>query len=213
MRVAGVVLVLLVVLGVASAAAQAPPAFRSSVSAVTWDDLRWSYRAGCPVAPAQLRTVRVSHWGFDGEVHEGALVVHRRAAPALVKVFRQLHAARFPIRRLEPVSRYRGSDRAAMAADNTSAFNCRRVNSAATGAWSMHAYGLAIDVNPVENPYVWSGGVSPPAGRAHLDRTRYRPGYAVEGGVLVRAFASVGWQWGGRWGSAKDYQHFSENGR
>jgi hypothetical protein len=211
MRVAGVVLVVALVLGVGAAAAQQPPPFRSSVSPVRWDELRWSYRAGCPVPPAQLRTVRVSHWGFDGKVREGALVVNRSVAPALVQVFRRLYAARFPIRELSPVSKYRGDDDRSMAADNTSGFNCRRVSPG--GPWSMHAYGLALDVNPVENPYVVRGRVSPPAGRAHLDRSRYRPGYAVDGGVLVRAFASAGWKWGGRWTSSKDYQHFSTNGR
>jgi hypothetical protein len=77
----------------------------------------------------------------------------------------------------------------------------------------MHAYGLAIDVNPVENPYVTGGRASPPAGADYLDRDRERPGLAVEGGVLVRAFAAVGWSWGGRWGATPDYQHFSTTGR
>ena len=77
----------------------------------------------------------------------------------------------------------------------------------------MHAYGLAIDVNPVENPYVLGGRVQPPSGRAYLDRARRRPGMAYDGGVLVRAFASRGWKWGGRWRNSRDYQHFSTNGR
>jgi hypothetical protein len=98
-----------------------------------------------------------------------------------------------------------------MAADNTSAFNCRRVSG--SSSWSMHAYGLAIDVNPVENPYVRGGRVQPPAGRAYLNRSRGRPGMAVEGGVLVEAFTARGWKWGGRWTGSRDYQHFSTNGR
>jgi hypothetical protein len=76
----------------------------------------------------------------------------------------------------------------------------------------MHAYGLAIDVNPVENPYLLAGRVHPRAGRAYLDRSRYRPGMAVPGGLLVRTFASAGWQWGGRWTGSPDYQHFSATG-
>ena len=94
-----------------------------------------------------------------------------------------------------------------MAADNTSGFNCRVVGG--TSRWSQHAYGQAIDVNPVENPYVQGSHVSPPAGRAYVDRSRFRRGMAVEGGVLVRAFASVGWGWGAGFG---DYQHFSTTG-
>jgi hypothetical protein len=197
----------------AVSAAAAPAPFEATVSPVRWSELRFSYRAGCPVGPEQLRTVRLSYWGFDGRAHEGSLVVNRRVAGDVVAVFRAVYAARFPIRRIEPVSAYRGDDDASMAADNTSAFNCRRVSGSTTGAWSMHAYGLAIDVNPVENPYVLGGRVSPPAGRAYVDRVRRRPGMAVAGGVLVRAFDAVGWGWGGRWAGSRDYQHFSTNGR
>ena len=188
------------------------PRFASSVSAVRWSDLRFTYRAGCPVPPAELRLVRVSHWGFDGEPHTGSLVVNRRVTGDVIGVFRRLYAARFPIRRMVPVSAFRGDDDASMAADNTSAFNCRAAVGSPTGRWSMHAFGLAIDVNPVENPYVLGGRARPPAGRRYVDRSRVRPGMAVAGGVLVRAFESVGWVWGGRWRSP-DYQHFSTTGR
>jgi len=190
------------------AAAGTSPRFTGEVRTVRWDDLRHSYRAGCPVEPAQLRTLRVSYWDFGGRPQTGTIVVARAHAAALVGVFRRLWEARFPIRRLRPVSAYRGDDDASMAADNTSAFNCRFVSG--TSRWSMHALGEAIDVNPVENPYVRGGTVSPPAGRAFLDRGSYRKGMAVEGGVLVRAFTAAGWKWGGPWG---DYQHFSTNGR
>ena len=186
----------------------ASPRFTSSIAPVRWVDLRYSYRAGCPVSPAELRTVRISYWDFDGRSSEGSIMVARRLAPDIVAVFRKLWAARFPIRRLQPVAAFRGSDDASMEADNTSGFNCRLVGG--TSRWSLHAYGEAIDVNPVENPYVQGSRVSPPAGRAFVDRSRYRKGMAVRGGVLVRAFASVGWKWGAGFG---DYQHFSTTGR
>ena len=186
----------------------AAPVFSGAVEPVRWADLRHSYRAGCPVGPSELRTVSVSHWGFDGKPHVGRIVVAKRVAPSVVSVFRTLWQARFPIRRLQPVSAYRGSDDASMAADNTSAFNCRFVGG--TSRWSMHAYGEAVDVNPLENPYVRGSTVSPPAGRRYLDRSRARPGRAVRGGVLVRAFAAAGWKWGASFG---DYQHFSTSGR
>ena len=160
------------------------------------------------MGPERLQTVHVTTWGFDGRPSEGSIVVSRDVAPAVVTVFRKLWDARFPIRRLRPVSAYRGSDDASMAADNTSGFNCRFVGG--TSRWSLHAYGEAIDVNPVENPYVQGSRVSPAAGRAFLDRYPYRPGMAVVNGVLVRAFASVGWKWGAPFG---DYQHFSTTGR
>jgi hypothetical protein len=196
------------VLLAAAALALAAPEFEAEIAPVRWDELRHSYRAGCPVGPTQLRTVHVSYWGFDGRPHTGAIVVARRLAPDVVAVFRRLWAARFPVRRLRPVSAYGGSDDASMAADNTSGFNCRFVGG--TSRWSLHAYGEAIDVNPVENPYVRGATVSPAAGRAYLDRSRYRKGMAVGGGVLVRAFAAVGWKWGASFG---DYQHFSTTGR
>ncbi len=186
----------------------AAPAFTSKVELVRWDDLRFSYRAGCPVGPSQLRTVSVSHWGFDGKRRVGRIVVAKRLAPGLVTVFRTLWDARFPIRRLRPVSAYGGDDDRSMAADNTSGFNCRFVGG--TSRWSMHAYGEAIDVNPVENPYVRGSTVSPPSGRAYVDRTMVRKGMAVRSGILVRAFAAAGWKWGASFG---DYQHFSTTGR
>ena len=157
--------------------------------------------------------MRLSYWGFDGRPHAGRLVVNRRVTGDVVAVFRRLYAARFPIRRMVPVSVYHGSDDASMAADNTSAFNCRRAVGSRTGRWSAHAYGEAIDVNPVENPYVLNGRALPPAGKAYLNRTRSRAGMAVAGGVLVKAFESVGWKWGGRWTASPDYQHFSTTGR
>ena len=182
--------------------------FSGRVENVRWAELRHSYRDGCPVPPAQLRSVHVSYWDFAGARREGSVVVARGQAEAILGVFRKLWDARFPIRRLTPISAYRGSDDSSMAADNTSAFNCRFVGG--TSRWSMHAYGEAIDVNPVENPYVRGSTVSPPAGRTYLDRRRYRKGMAVGNGVLVRAFAAAGWKWGASFG---DYQHFSTTGR
>jgi D-alanyl-D-alanine carboxypeptidase len=191
--------------------AQAPP-FEHSVSRVTKNDLRYSWRAGCPVAPAQLRRIRLTYWGFDRRAHTGTLVVHEGSVRSMVKVFSRLYAARFPIRRMRSIDVYGGNDGRSMAADNTSAFNCRYALAPGPRRWSAHAYGQAIDVNPVENPYVQGSHVSPRAGRAYLNRGNVRPGMAVRGGLLVRAFDSVGWSWGGRWTGTPDYQHFSATG-
>jgi hypothetical protein len=188
------------------------PPFHTSVAPVTAAQLGASWRPGCPVGPEQLRVVRVSFVGFDGRAHTGVLVVNRSVTNDVQVAFRRLYAARFPIRRMEPVSAFGGSDDRSMAADNTSAFNCRYAVAPGPKRWSVHAYGEAIDVNTVENPYLEGGRVLPPAGRAFTDRGRHRRGMAVAGGALVRAFASVGWLWGGRWTASPDWQHFSKTG-
>jgi len=191
---------------------QALPPFHATTGTVTAAELGPSWHAGCPVGPSQLRLLRVSFVGFDGRAQTGAIVVHRDVAGDVVTVFRRLYDERFPIRRMEPVSKYGASDRRSMAADNTSAFNCRLASAPGPKRWSAHAFGKAIDINTIENPYVQGSYVSPAAGRTYLDRSRYRRGMAVAGGVLVRAFASVGWLWGGRWSGTPDYQHFSSTG-
>jgi hypothetical protein len=190
-----------------------PPPFVARVERVTAADLRWSWRPGCPVGPAALRRIRLRYRGFDGRARLGTLVVNAHVVDDAVAVFRALYAARFPIRRMRPVDAFHGDDARSMAADNTSGFNCRTAVAPGPRSWSMHAYGDAIDVNTFENPYVEGGRVRPAAARAYADRTRVRPGMAVPGGVLVRAFARVGWGWGGRWSGSPDYQHFSTNGR
>jgi len=170
-----------------------------------------SWRPGCPVSLDQLRYLRVGYVGFDGRTHRGELVVNADAVAAMRTAFASLYAQRFPIRRMRLVDRYGASDYASIEADNTSAFNCRR----ATGAtrWSQHAYGRAIDVNTIENPYVYANGTTTHArSRPYLDRSDHRKGMAYKGGALVRAFAKAGWGWGGNWPGPTDYQHFSANG-
>jgi hypothetical protein len=187
------------------------PAFSGTALRVTAADLPSSWRPGCPVAPADLRKLELSYWGFDSQAHMGALVVHADVADAVTGVFRRLYDRRFPIRRMEPIDAYGGSDDASIAADNTSAFNCRNAVSSGAPQWSAHAYGRAIDVNPVENPYILEGNVLPPNGAPYVDRSNVRPGMAVRGGELVSAFAAAGWGWGGVWANP-DYQHFSSTG-
>jgi hypothetical protein len=181
------------------------PALARAMTGVSW-------RPGCPVALSDLRVVTATHHGFDGRDHTGRLIVHRDVAPQVLGVLRRLYADGFPIRRMVPVDAYGGDDTRSVAADNTSAFNCRFVEG--TTRYSEHAYGRAIDVNPIENPYVTSAGTTEHrASRPYLRRTPFRPGMAAEGHALVRAFDAIGWGWGGRWSGARDYQHFSASGR
>ena len=185
--------------------------FRSRITPVTAARLGSSHRAGCPTPVADLRLLQVTYLGLDGRPHLGEVVVHRTHARAVVQVFRKLYDARFPLERVETVDRYGGDDDRSMAANNTSAYNCRRTTSGTS--WSEHAYGTALDVNPVQNPYVRGTAVEPEAGRAYLDRSRVRPGMVTTGDVVVRAFAAAGWEWGGDFRTLKDYQHFSASGR
>ncbi len=221
MKVAALALVLLLVPAAAGvgatrdAAATSAPPFRGTVARIDASLAKRmtgvSWRPGCPVALRDLRLLTMSHRGFDGRVHTGRLVVHRDVARAVLSAFRSLYVAGVPIRRMVPVDAYGGSDFRSIEADNTSAFNCRYVDG--TTRWSEHAYGRALDLNPIENPYVSGGRTSHPASVPYLDRTRRRPGMAVEGGALVRAVDRIGWSWGGRWSGIKDYQHFSASGR
>ena len=188
--------------------------FLSSVHTVgpgTEWPLTSSWRPGCPVGPENLRLVELTHWGYDGQVHAGRIVVHAWVVPAVIQAFSDLYAARFQIQRMTPIDEFGGDDHASMAANNTSAFNCRTV--AGTSSLSEHASGLAIDLNPIQNPYVVKGSVDPPAGRGWLDRRFETPGLVRAGDVVVRSFAAAGFRWGGSWTGAKDYQHFSTSGR
>jgi hypothetical protein len=182
------------------------------IDAATRARMKYSWRRGCPVPLKNLRLITMSYVGFDRETHLGEMVVHKSVAVDVVKVFRRLFRAKYPIRRMRLVDAYKGSDDRSMAADNTSAFNCRKVTGGS--AWSQHSYGWAIDINPVENPYVSrSGKVLPPAGRKYADRRSKARGVIHRGDVVWRAFRSIGWGWGGSWRSIKDYQHFSLTGR
>ncbi len=198
------------------AAAMRAPAYEATIHRlpVAIKDLMTgsSWRPGCPVPLQDLRLIRLRYWGFDDRAHRGRLVAHRSWAHGIANAFGDLYEARFPIRRMRLVDRYGADDMRSMRADNTSAFNCR-YRSGVCCVWSQHAYGRAVDINPVENPYVGPWGVSPPNGADYVDRTPLQRGMIGPRGAVVRAFAGIGWEWGGTWSSSKDYQHFSASGR
>ncbi|MGH3347395.1 MAG: M15 family metallopeptidase [Nocardioides sp.] len=207
----------LVAAALPAAAADVPttstdPAFHATVTTVPEDyrDLMIgvSWKPGCPVPIDDLRIIEMNHWGFDGTVHDGGqLMVHREVVDDVVAAFGEMYAAGFPVRRMELIEVYGGSDDASMAADNTSAFNCRPITGS-PGRFSIHSYGKAIDINTVENPYVNGDTVLPPAGAEYLDRDDVRPGMIVKNDPVVKAFKNRGFDWGGDWHSLKDYQHF-----
>jgi hypothetical protein len=166
-----------------------------------------SWHLGCPVPISDLRRVHLTYWGFDSVRHRGELIVHKDVTHRVVDVFRTLYNRRFPIRMMLPVDHFGADDNASMAADNTSAFNCRPITGATSG-FSVHSYGKAIDVDTVENPYVKGAIVQPPAGKAFTNRGNIRPGMIRDGDTVWRAFTTHGFTWGGDWTSLKDYQHF-----
>jgi len=175
------------------------------------------WRAGCPVALSGLRELSVRYHGFDGRTHTGTLVVSASAAGPLSRVFARLYALHLPIHHMSVGAAYgpvRGRPRDG---DVTESFSCRQavpspcLGGTGTGSWSMHAFGLAVDVNPVENPYVGCGQSRDPSARPFFDRSRHRRGMVTARDI--GAFASIGWGWGGSWaGDTKDYMHFSANG-
>jgi hypothetical protein len=197
--------------GVAAADAQ-PAEFQATIRTVDEETrarmIGVSWQPGCPVPIDDLRIIEMNFVGFDGAVHTGGqLMVHRLVASDVVEAFRVLFENGFPIRRMELIESYGGSDDASMAADNTSAFNCRPITGT-TDRFSIHSYGQAIDINTVENPYVRGTTVLPPAGVDYLDRTDVRPGMITKNDVVEKAFREQKFFWGGDFNSLKDYQHF-----
>lgn len=182
----------------------------SGQSAVTAQDLWASYRSGCPVGPEGLSKLQVWYWGFDGQLHQGNVVLARAVVAPVEATFHAAFNARFPFRDVSPVDKYYGDDVMSMSADNTSAFNCRTV----TGnprQLSQHSYGNAIDYDTFENPYVTSAQVFPAGSETYLNRGWVRPGMIRSGDAIAGTMAAYGWPWGARWANP-DYQHFSSNG-
>lgn len=169
----------------------------------------WSPR--CPVDLEELRYLTVSFRGFDDNPHTGELVVARSEAKDVVSVFRALFDADFPIEEMRLPTTADVTAPPTGDGNNTAGLVCRPQVGATT--WSAHAYGLAIDLNPFQNPYQKGDVVLPELASSYLDRRWRRPGMIHPGSVAVEAFARIGWSWGGNWTTLKDYQHFSASGR
>ena len=187
-----------------TSSAPAPPA----AYPVSVEELGATWKPGCPVGPQLLRRVEVNYVGSDGQTHRGDLVVHQDVVADVIAIFEQLHRLRYPIAKMQTVDHYPGAeDELSMEDNNTSAFNCRLLPSGRD--WALHAYGQAIDVNPLLNPFIDSSGtIEPRTAGPYLDRNRTDPGMLHAGDPVVRAFTDRGWRWGGDWRTPKDYQHF-----
>jgi hypothetical protein len=175
------------------------------------------WHQGCPVSLSDLRLLSVTYSGFDNRSHTGQLVVNKTAAAPLAQVFRQIYALHFPIHHMRFADVYGPPGGRPKDADPSGSFECRQAvpspcsGGTGTGSWSNHAYGKAVDINPVENPYVGCGQSRDPKAQSYRDRSRHRRGMVTP--RVIKAFRSVGWGWGGSWtGNTKDYMHFSFNG-
>jgi hypothetical protein len=186
------------------------------------------WHQGCPVGLSDLRVLTVAHRGWDGRTHTGQLIVNARAVGPLSRSFRSLYRLHFPIRHMRIADFYGPRRGRPKDGDVTASFECRQAvpspctgaseavtrplaEAGGTGSWSMHAYGLAVDVNPGENPYVGCGQSRDPALRRYRDRSRHLKGMVTP--RAVAGFRVAGWGWGGAWsGNTQDYMHFSSTG-
>lgn len=172
-----------------------------------------SWRKGCPVSLKDLRYLRVKHIDFRDKEMMGEIVVHKEIAAEVTKIFENLYEMAYPVKKMKLVSDYMGDDWQSIEADNTSAFNCR--NATGSKQWSKHSYGKAIDINPIENPYISrKGHISHKASLDYRQRTHKNLNSADKAVLLkndqaVQLFKKYGWEWGGDWPGVKDYQHFA----
>jgi len=171
------------------------------------DGVSWKKEA--PVGLEDLSHVKILYWGFDEEEHMGELIVHNKVSEEIVQIFKELYEAKFPIEKIKLIDEYNASDDLSMEDNNTSAF-CFREVAGKKGTLSKHSYGIAIDINPVQNPYIKDGRVSPKAGQDYKDRDNIRKGMIVKDDICYKAFKERGWIWGGEWKTLKDYQHFEK---
>lgn len=179
-----------------------PADVAAKMRGVTWHE-------GCPVALEDLAYLQLEYWGDDDVTHQGVLIVNKQLTHEVVLLFHELYQLHFPIHSMKPMYEFAGDDDASMAANNTSAFNCRQVTGQ-PGIYSQHSYGRAIDINPLWNPYVKSGKVLPPAGKAYVNRDEPLPGQITDTSQIYHLFKRRHWSWGGDWHDLQDYQHFEK---
>jgi len=167
-----------------------------------------SWQKGCPVGLDKLSYLKLKYWDFKAKERVGELIVNSEISSKVCRVFKALYNSGYPIRQMRLVSDFKANDEASMKADNTSAFNCRLMTGSKT-KWSNHSFGLAIDLNPFENPYISkSGKVSPKEASKFAKRVHINKALLLKDDLAVKAFLNEGFIWGGSWHSVKDYQHF-----
>lgn len=176
---------------------------KKRIRGVSWKEI-------APYSIDDLVYIQVTYYDFDGKTHIGELIMHKLVAPDIIEIFKVLFEAQFPIEKMKLIDDYDASDEASMADNNSSALCVRSITNR-QNELSRHSYGVAIDINPIQNPYISSDMILPKAGEDYQDRTNKRKGMIVEGDICYDAFVSHGWTWGGNWTSIKDYQHFQKD--
>lgn len=179
-----------------------PALFQQQMKTSTW-------HAGCPEPIENLRYLSLTYWGFDKKSHQGVLIVHKAVADDLVQIFKILYQQKFPLEKMDPMELFNANDNAALAANNTSAFNCREVTDQ-PGIFSQHSYGRAIDINSKINPYTKGRLVLPASGMQFIDRNKPYPGKITKDSLIYKLFSQSGWDWGGNWYDVQDLQHFEK---
>lgn len=168
-----------------------------------------SWKENAPVTISDLRYIVVSYWGFDDKPHIGEIIVNKSVAEDIKDIFKELFYLKYPIDKIKLIDEYNAIDEASMNDNNTSSF-CFRPQSNSTKL-SVHSYGLAIDINPLQNPYVKGNVIQPAAAKEYTDRSIIKKGMILKDDPCYKAFTSRGWTWGGEWNGMKDYQHFEKN--
>ena len=171
-----------------------------------------SFKDNCTTPRADLRYLQVLHYNKEGEVLKGEMICHQSIANDLLAIFQELYKAKYPIERMKLVDEYDADDEASMRANNSSTFNFRYVSG--TKSLSRHSRGMAVDINPLYNPYVRQRNgrtlVEPANAQPYVDRTKDFPYKIVKGDLCYRLFKKYGFTWGGEWKNSKDYQHFEK---
>ena len=171
-----------------------------------------SYKDDCTIPLSELRYLRVLHYDFEGNVRTGEIVCNKSICNDLLEIFEALYNARYPIERITLIDDYDADDERSMTANNTSCFNFRTI--AGTQKLSKHSRGMAIDINPLYNPYVVTRSgrtvISPAAGKPYANRSLTFPHKIDRNDLCYRLFIEHGFRWGGAWRSSRDYQHFEK---
>jgi hypothetical protein len=167
-----------------------------------------SFNKRTPVKMSDLSYVKVRYIGFDNKEHMGELIIHKKLSKEVLAIFEELYQRKFPIEKIRLIDEYKGSDNLSMRDNNTSAFNTRVI--AGKIKLSSHSYGMAIDINPLQNPEVQGNKVSPGNAKSYVDRQIIRQGMIIKDDICYNAFKKRGWSWGGEWKSKNDYQHFEK---